>query len=242
MHLAELDVDVPPSGSQVHRLINQVSHPINNYRKSYHGLCLYISINQPINCTTADGSSDGQTLVGRLLQKSTGKSRNIPKYTRHAQTIVLMKNTTSRRPKARPSHEHTRQLSKISGKSLNLTHEVRTNARFPSRAGFLANSISSPSHNFPNIAPIDVLFDSDCSLDLADQICILSKVNFPPISMSSIFTRKNHGKMPEQTQYIFPLLLGNLYRSIDQSMELWPSVSSLPSTLRASTFDSGNVH
>jgi hypothetical protein len=44
------------------------------------------------------------------------------------------------------------------------------------QAGFLAspNSVFSRSHNFPNGAPIDVLFDSGCSLDPVEEICELT--------------------------------------------------------------------
>ena len=50
------------------------------------------------------------------------------------------------------------------------------------QAGFLAppKPISSRSHNFPNIAPIDVLFDSGCSLDSTEDICLFKKVKIPP--------------------------------------------------------------
>jgi hypothetical protein len=50
------------------------------------------------------------------------------------------------------------------------------------QAGLFAppNSISSRSHNFPNIAPIDVLFDSDCSLGPADQTRVFGMVDILP--------------------------------------------------------------
>jgi hypothetical protein len=37
----------------------------------------------------------------------------------------------------------------------------------------LANPISSRSHNFPNIAPIDVLFDPGCSPNPPEELCAI---------------------------------------------------------------------
>jgi hypothetical protein len=40
------------------------------------------------------------------------------------------------------------------------------------------NSTSSQSHNFPNSAPIDELFDSDRSIDPYEEICVFNFCDF----------------------------------------------------------------
>ena len=61
------------------------------------------------------------------------------------------------------------------------------------QAGVFAppNPISSRSHNFPNIAPIDELFDSYCSLDPHEEICVYDFCDFQRPSIVWTFFQKS---------------------------------------------------
>jgi hypothetical protein len=78
------------------------------------------------------------------------------------------------------------------------------------QAGVFAppNPISSRSHNFPNIAPIDELSGSYCGLDPYKEICVYDPCDFQRRSIVLTFSQKS--------SYILALISGFSINHIDQ--------------------------
>jgi hypothetical protein len=68
------------------------------------------------------------------------------------------------------------------------------------------NSISSQSHNFPNSAPIDELFDSDCSIDSYEEICVFKFCDFQRRSIGL----KSSLKLSYRVVLAFHLLINHI--------------------------------